>query len=133
MIREPEVYHDLITTLFQDYQIPIFVDEKRTMLNHPLIETVRSLLDVIEGNWRYDAVFRLLKAGFIPEGDGENKLDQEAIDELENYVLEYGVRGRSRWLSEKHGSFNALKDLINPHKPIGNYPLKTGSMPIANE
>lgn len=79
------------------------------MLNHPLIETVRSLLDVIEGNWRYDAVFRLLKAGFIPEGDGENKLDQEAIDELENYVLEYGVRGRSRWLSEKPWIFQRFK------------------------
>ncbi|UOQ87440.1 helicase-exonuclease AddAB subunit AddB [Gracilibacillus salinarum] len=109
LIREPDVYHDLITTVFQDYQIPIFVDEKRTMLNHPLIETVRSLLDVVEGNWRYDAVFRLLKAGFIPRGAGEFRLDQEAIDELENYVLEYGVRGRSRWLSDKDWIFQRFR------------------------
>ncbi|UOQ50585.1 helicase-exonuclease AddAB subunit AddB [Gracilibacillus caseinilyticus] len=109
LIREPDVYHDLITTVFQDYQIPIFVDEKRTMLNHPLIETVRSLLDVVEGNWRYDAVFRLLKAGFIPQGEGEFRLDQEAIDELENYVLEYGVRGRSRWLSDKDWIFQRFR------------------------
>lgn len=109
LIREPEVYHDLITTVFADYQIPTFVDEKRTMLNHPLIETIRSLLDVIEGNWRYDAVFRLLKAGFIPQGEGEYRLDQEAIDELENYVLEYGVRGRSRWLSDKPWIFQRFK------------------------
>ncbi len=109
LIREPDVYHDLITTVFQDYQIPIFVDEKRTMLNHPLIETIRSLLDVVEGNWRYDAVFRLLKAGFLPQGEGEDKLDQEAIDELENYVLEYGVRGRSRWLTDKPWIFQRFK------------------------
>ncbi|MDX8045754.1 helicase-exonuclease AddAB subunit AddB [Gracilibacillus sp. S3-1-1] len=109
LLREPDVYHDLITTVFEDYQIPIFVDEKRTMLHHPLIETIRSLLDVIEGNWRYDAVFRLLKAGFIPIGAGNDKLDQEAIDELENYVLEYGVRGRSRWLSDKPWIFQRFK------------------------
>ncbi|ENH95650.1 ATP-dependent nuclease subunit B [Gracilibacillus halophilus YIM-C55.5] len=110
-IREPDVYHDLITTVFQDYQIPIFVDEKRTMLNHPLIECVRSLLDVIEGNWRYDAVFRLLKTGFIPASDELLPLDQEAIDELENYVLEYGVRGRNQWFSDKPWMFQRFKGL----------------------
>lgn len=109
LIREQDVYHDLITTVFDDYHIPTFVDEKRTMLNHPLIETIRSLLDVLEGNWRYDAVFRLLKAGFIPKGEGKHRLDQEAIDELENYVLEYGVRGRSRWLSDKPWIFQRFK------------------------
>lgn len=109
LIREPEVYHDLIMTVFQDYNIPIFVDEKKTMLHHPLIETLRSLLDAVEGNWRYDAVFRLLKSGFLPEGEGEYQLDQEAIDELENYVLEYGVRGRSRWISEDPWIFQRFK------------------------
>lgn len=109
LLREPDVYHDLITTIFTDYRIPIFVDEKKTMLNHPLIESIRSLLDVIEGNWRYDAVFRLLKAGFIPEGQGDYRLTQDAIDELENYVLEYGIRGRNRWFSEEPWIFQRFR------------------------
>ena len=109
LLREPDVYHDLITTIFTDYRIPIFVDEKKTMLNHPLIESIRSLLDVVEGNWRYDAVFRLLKAGFIPEGQGEYPLTQDAIDELENYVLEYGIRGRNRWFSEEPWIFQRFR------------------------
>ncbi|MFC4403207.1 helicase-exonuclease AddAB subunit AddB [Gracilibacillus xinjiangensis] len=109
LIREPEVYHDLITTVFEDYRIPVFVDEKRTMLNHPLIECVRSLLDVIEGDWRYDAIFRLLKTGFIPEGDKQYRLDQEAIDQLENYVLEYGIRGRNRWLNDQPWLFQRFR------------------------
>lgn len=109
LLREPNVYHDLITTIFEEYHIPVFVDEKRTMLHHPLIECIRSLLDVVEGDWRYDAVFRLLKTGFIPNGNEENPLTQEAIDELENYVLEYGIRGRSRWLSEKEWIFQRFR------------------------
>ncbi|WP_226576825.1 helicase-exonuclease AddAB subunit AddB [Halobacillus litoralis] len=100
LMREPDVYHSLIETLFDDYDIPVFIDEKRTMLNHPLIELVRSGLDVIEGNFRYDAVFRLLKTGFIPAVDRTFPLTEDAIDELENYVLEYGIRGRSQWFSE---------------------------------
>ncbi len=114
LIREPEVYQDLITTLFQDYDIPVFVDEKKTMLSHPLIETIRSLLDVVEGNWRYEAVFRLLKAGFIPEGEGEYRLNQVAIDELENYVLEYGMRGRSSWLSDRDWRFQRFRGFDQP-------------------
>ncbi|MCP3032024.1 helicase-exonuclease AddAB subunit AddB [Halobacillus sp. A1] len=109
LIREPNVYHNLIDTLFDDYGIPVFVDEKRTMLNHPMIELIRSGLDVIEGNFRYDAVFRLLKTGFIPADDERYPLDEKAIDELENYVLEYGVRKRDRWFSEERWIYQRFR------------------------
>lgn len=101
LMREPDVYHSLIETLFDDYGIPVFIDEKRTMLNHPMIELIRSGLDVVEGNFRYDAVFRLLKTGFIPASHPRWPLTEDAIDELENYVLEYGIRSRSQWFSEE--------------------------------
>ncbi|MCP8615538.1 helicase-exonuclease AddAB subunit AddB [Salirhabdus salicampi] len=101
LIRNADVYHDVIQAIFTDYEIPVFLDEKRTMLNHPLIELIRSILDVIEGNWRYDAVFRVLKTDFIPKTDYDHPLDQEAVDELENYVLEYGIRTREKWMNEK--------------------------------
>ncbi|RWZ55194.1 helicase-exonuclease AddAB subunit AddB [Halobacillus fulvus] len=100
LMREPEVYHSVIETLFDDYGIPVFIDEKRTMLNHPMIELIRSGLDVIEGNFRYDAVFRLLKTGFVPSTDRSYPLTEDAIDELENYVLEYGIRSRTKWFEE---------------------------------
>ncbi|WP_138419746.1 helicase-exonuclease AddAB subunit AddB [Aquibacillus sediminis] len=109
LIRETDVYHDLIDTVFRDYGIPVFIDEKRTMMNHPLIELIRSALDVVEGNWRYDAVFRLLKTGFIPTSDSRFPLDEDAIDDLENYVLEYGIRGRSRWFGEKQWIFQRFR------------------------
>ncbi|NBJ69179.1 MULTISPECIES: helicase-exonuclease AddAB subunit AddB [Clostridia] len=108
-IRQPDMYHDLIATIFHDYDIPVFIDEKRTMLNHPLMEFIRSSLDVVEGNWRYDAVFRLLKTGFIPSTDKQCPLTADAIDELENYVLEYGVRSRTSWFSEKEWVFQRFR------------------------
>src|SRR5690625_6260538 len=64
-LRQPDTYHDLIATIFEDYNIPVFIDEKQTMLNHPLIEFLRSIFEVVEGNWRYEPVFRVLKLGFF--------------------------------------------------------------------
>ncbi|WP_010529896.1 helicase-exonuclease AddAB subunit AddB [Lentibacillus jeotgali] len=104
-IRQTDVYHDLIDTIFDDHDIPVFVDEKRSMLNHSLIEFIRSVMDIVEGNWRYDAVFRVLKTGFIPSQDDGYPLTDDAIDELENYVLEYGVRSREQWFADDEWVF----------------------------
>src|SRR5699024_4360101 len=100
-IREPDVYHDLIETVFDDHDIPVFIDEKRTMLNHPLIEFIRSALDVVEGNWRYESVFRLLKTGFIPQTDATFPLTDDVIDGLVCYVLEYRIRTRHEWYAKE--------------------------------
>ncbi|ASN06557.1 helicase-exonuclease AddAB subunit AddB [Virgibacillus necropolis] len=108
-IRQTDVYHDLIATIFGDYDIPVFIDEKRTMLNHSLIEFIRSALEIVDGNWRYDAIFRMLKTGFIPATDQDYPLTNDAIDELENYVLEYGIRSRERWFSEKEWVFQRFR------------------------
>lgn len=101
MVRDEELYHDLIRTIFADYNIPVFIDEKAPMVNHPLIELIRSLFDVVQTEWRYDSLFRLLKTGFFPVGDESIQFDDDAIDTLENYILEYGIKGRNRWLSEE--------------------------------
>lgn len=108
-IREPDTYHALIETIFNDYQIPVFIDEKKSMLHHSLIEFIRSALDTVEGNWRYDAVFRVLKTGFIPQTDETYPLTPDAIDELENYVLEYGIRSRKTWVSEEEWKFQRFR------------------------
>lgn len=108
-VRETDTYDNLIATIFEDYNIPVFVDEKRTMLNHPLIEFIRSIFDIVESDWRYDAIFRVLKTGFIQSTDSEYPLTPDAIDELENYVLEYGIRSRNRWLGEEEWVFQRFR------------------------
>lgn len=99
-MRDSETYNDIIQTVFYDYNIPVFMDEKQTMLNHPLVEFIRSLFDVVDSRWRYEAVFRLLKTGYIPSSNDTYPLTRDAIDVLENYVLEYGIRNKNQWLSE---------------------------------
>lgn len=109
--RDSDTYHDLIRTVFNDYQIPVFIDDKRTMLNHPLVEFIRSFLDLVETNWRYDAMFRLLKSGFHLKNDDHDALDLDGIDRLENYALEYGIRSKSDWVSEEPWRYRRLRGL----------------------
>ncbi len=102
LVRDLNPYHDLLESVFKDYEIPLFLDQKRSMLNHPLIEFIRSSLDVILQNWRYEAVFRCVKTDLLLEWNNPFQLHRlrEKLDGLENYVLAYGING-SRWTNEQ--------------------------------
>ncbi|MFS1513537.1 helicase-exonuclease AddAB subunit AddB [Chengkuizengella sp. SCS-71B] len=97
LIRNMQDYQDLFSTIFSDYEIPYFVDEKREVMNHPLVEFIRSALEVVNYYWRYEAVFRCIKTGFFQQIELENEESQFiTFDELENYVLAFGIQG-SKW------------------------------------
>src|SRR5699024_5548666 len=100
------------------------------MHHHPLIELIRSALEVVEGNWRYDAIFRVLKTGFIPPTDSAYPLTDDAIDELENYVLEYGIRSRNRWLGDEEWVSSVFAGLLIRLKAIQKNRYNNESMLI---
>ncbi|RYD02269.1 hypothetical protein N752_26000 [Desulforamulus aquiferis] len=101
--RSLDNYQHLLNTVFQDYGIPFFIDQKRTVLHHPLVELIRAALEVVNQQWTYDPVFRYLKTDLIP-------VERERLDKLENYVLTYGIRG-SRWTDNKDWSYKQSHNL----------------------
>lgn len=110
LIRNGANYHDLIEPVFDDYQIPYFIDQKRTMLNHPLIELIRSSLEVINSFWRYEPVFRVIKTELIyPLQENQAKM-REKMDKLENYVLAYGIKG-SKWTKKDRWGYRRIRGL----------------------
>jgi ATP-dependent helicase/nuclease subunit B len=112
LVRNSGDYHEMIETIFKDYELPFFIDQKRSMLNHPLIEFIRSSLEVIIGNWRYEAIFRAVKTDLLfPLSENKLRL-REDMDKLENYCLEYGVQG-SRWTNKDRWTYKKLRGLEN--------------------
>ncbi|OPX87579.1 MAG: ATP-dependent helicase/deoxyribonuclease subunit B [Pelotomaculum sp. PtaB.Bin104] len=97
LTRDLDAYAKLIAAVFADHDIPVFIDHKRTVLSHPLVELVRSALEVVVKDWAYDPVFRFLKTDLVP-------LTREEIDLLENYVLAHGIRGK-RWVDPRPWEF----------------------------
>lgn len=110
LIRNGSDYHEIVEPVFSDYQIPYFIDQKRTMLNHPLIELIRSTLEIIHSFWRYEPVFRVIKTELLfPLQENPDKM-REKMDRLENYVLAYGIKG-SKWTKKDRWTYRRFKGL----------------------
>lgn len=90
LLRDMGPYEDLISGIFKEYGIPFFIDNKRDMLHHPMVELVRSLVEIVLKDWAYEPMFRCLKTDLLP-------ISREETDLLENYVLAHGIRGLKRW------------------------------------
>ncbi len=89
ILRQTGPYADLVPAIFDRLRIPYFLDKKRSLTHHPLVELTRALLELVGGQWTYETVFRVLKTDFFA-------LTRTEVDELENYCLAYGIRGE-RW------------------------------------
>lgn len=94
LMRNIGDYEQLVKPLFQDYGVPFFLDQKVNELHHPLVEFIRSTLDVVRRRWRYEDVFRCVKTDLLRPLDGS--ITREDMDALENYVLACGIQGY-RW------------------------------------
>ncbi|NRD78383.1 helicase-exonuclease AddAB subunit AddB [Bacillus sp. BRMEA1] len=110
LIRNGADYHEIVEPVFTDYQIPFFIDQKSSMLNHPLIELIRSSLEVINSFWRHESVFRVIKTELIyPLRENPAKI-REKMDRLENYCLAYGITG-SKWTKKDRWIYRRIKGL----------------------
>ena len=101
------VYGSLIKRVFTQYGIPFFLDEKRPVIQNPIVDLVLSCLRVTGRGYRYEEVFKLLKTGFCG-------LSRDQTELLENYCLEYGIKGK-KWkqpfhLGEKDYPLEVLND-----------------------
>jgi len=95
-------YELLLETVLTDYEIPYFMDHKETVRQHPLTELLLAVFEILRSNWSYQSIFRFLKTPLLP-------FDQSAVDLLENYVLQYGIRG-SAWYQEKDWHYGQLPE-----------------------
>lgn len=84
-----ELYANVIKGVFTQYEIPFFLDELRPIGDNHLIEAVITALEAIAGNYPSDAIFAYAKTGFSP-------ISYQASRDLENYSLEFNIRG-SLW------------------------------------
>jgi ATP-dependent helicase/nuclease subunit B len=119
LVRNTNDYRDLFETIFADYHIAYFTDEKQPMLHHPLMELLRSSLEVIVSNWRYEAVFRAVKTDFLFPADANVTKLREAMDQLENYVLAYGIQGQ-KWTSNERWTYRRYQALEGISLPQTN-------------
>lgn len=105
----------VIRRTFVRWGIPVFIDQKRKVIQHPVVGFLLSLLEIIGNGYRDSAVMQLIKAGFLG-------LAEEEQDALENYVQQFKIRGTlwkkpfsrmgDNYTAEDLNRFNELREQV---------------------
>lgn len=98
ILRDFAHYQDMVSAVFMEYNIPCFIDQRRSAAHHPLVEFLRSALDAALTNLSLSPMIQLVKTDLLP-------LSRTEADRLENYVRAHGIRG-ARWLDETPWTYN---------------------------
>lgn len=85
-----ETYAVHVETEFADMEIPCYIDRTRGITLSPMIEYIKSALQLFLQDFSYETVFHYLRSGLAA-------LTPEETDDLENYVRETGIRGLKKW------------------------------------
>jgi ATP-dependent helicase/nuclease subunit B len=90
-------YEHYIKAYFEDYGIPFFIDKRRPLNHHPVVQLVSSALRAVTGGFTSGDIFAYLKADLVP-------VKSYDIDLLENYCLAFGISARD-WQTDKPWRF----------------------------
>ncbi|MEG1311220.1 MAG: helicase-exonuclease AddAB subunit AddB [Romboutsia sp.] len=91
--RDLNKYDFLVHSIFNEYEIPNFIDKKREAKSNPIIVLIISVLEMKNRRYSYETMFRYLKSGLIG-------ISNDDVSLLENYVLANGIKGK-KWFEEK--------------------------------
>jgi len=112
IVRDLEPYADLVRSIFSEHGIPFFLDERRSVAHHPLVELVRCAVRVVATGWPTDVVLQYLKTDLVPglsaSPEPRGTPERLPVDDVENYALAFGVRG-AQWRTEEPWAKRALR------------------------
>ena len=83
LTRSLEDYAPLIARVFQQYEIPFFLDMREPAAHHPVAELTRAALRVVAYGWKTPDLIDALRTGLVG-------LQESEIDRLEETALERG-------------------------------------------
>ena len=84
-----DTYASLVRAIFKQYEIPVFIDEKRDLNQNIIIQYVLSILEILVKNFSSESVFSYIKLGFC-------EIDEDEIFKLENYCNKWGIK-QNKW------------------------------------
>lgn len=65
LTRHLDKYKNILEPVFEEFEIPLFLDLQKTMTNHPLVELLNALFAVKKRHYRYQDMMRLLKTELL--------------------------------------------------------------------
>lgn len=131
--RNLESYNLNIETIFEENEIPFFIDQAESMSQHPLLELITSLFNLKKRYYRLDDIFRFFRTElFIPEfpNDFTETMDEDSafeklnevihswrqkLDIAENVALAQGYEGKD-WIDGREWVYGEIDIENNFHQ-----------------
>lgn len=85
-----EGYARHLEQMLDNYEIPAYIDNTKSILQNAFTRFVRCALQVLVHDFSIDSVMQYLRTGF-------SDLSINETDLLENYLRKCGIRGKSSW------------------------------------
>jgi len=109
-------YEHYVSACFEDYGVPFFIDKRKPLNQHPMVQLISSALQVVTGGFSNSDIFTYLKTDLVP-------IERSDVDELENYCLAFGVNAGD-WLSDSVWHFAGKEDGKYDEKRINEIRIK---------
>ena len=103
-LREIKGYDIIIKAIFKKYDIPYYIDDKKSIDNNPLIKAVLSVLSVIVDDWQPDDVIECIKSDLFEFS--------KISDITENFILSRGLRGKNAYKNSENETCQKIYFLI---------------------
>ena len=111
--KNTDNYSSIIKMIFQKYDIPVFIDEKRDLNQNVIVQYILSILEILNKNYSYEAIFNYLKTGFV-------EIEENDVFKLEKYAIKYGIKNNKFKKDFIYGKDEELEHLNELRKQIIN-------------
>ncbi len=113
---DTQTYKNIIKTVFEIYEIPIFLDAKRDVLAHPIVIMICSLFDILIGGTDTKYILSYIKSGY-------STLNREETDFLENFILSGNIKkvdwlDNEKFLKRARSVFDDSEDLTETNEEL---------------
>lgn len=81
-------YEQPLKNRFNAYGIPVFIDSRKPLTQHPLTELITDVLDILGGGIKNKTMLKYAKNMFSP-------VEDEDVCYLENYILKHGINNKA--------------------------------------
>ncbi|MDO1605441.1 PD-(D/E)XK nuclease family protein [Lactobacillus sp. YT155] len=114
LTRNLSSYQAFINPMFEELEVPIFLDIQKNMSKHPLKLLIDYIFAFAKGNLNHETIFQLLKLNLVTPTDISTNEYSDFIDLAENYSLAHGLL-KYQWLEGQ--DFSPDVDLKNLKEP----------------
>lgn len=105
--RDLEPFAETITDVFEQYELPFFIDRRRPMRSHALARVVSAVLDAAHSDLSPDSASRLLRSGLL-------RARASVCEELDNAVRRSELRGLATWRRAEWSFLPGLRGRTEP-------------------